>query len=176
MSILITLNALSAISKLCEFIFAHSETVPPDVTAMTLLVSPSYVSVRYYGACISPQTLSEGLPGLFSELREYGAESFTYLSIDHTNATRYAYKLNLAREVWSDVTELENNAIQEGSIINVNLSGTTKSEMISTILIWEGLAKLMKQMENPPVLEQVSILLNGEKMPSVINISTESTG
>ena len=164
MSILITLDALSSISKLCEFIFAHSETIPPDVTAMTLGVSPSLVSVRYNGTCIPSQTLSEDLPGLFSELREYGAESLTYVNFDHTNATRFVYKLDQSQEVKSSVSESKDNA-QEGSLISVNLREGKETEKVSPSLIWDGLAKLMAQMENPPVLEHVSVFLNGEKMP-----------
>ena len=164
MSILITLNALSAISRLCEFIFAHSETVPPDVTAMTLGVSPFIVSVRYNGTGISQQTLSEDLPGLFSGLREYGAESLTYVNFNHTNATRYVYKLDSSQEVKSSVSETKDNA-QEGSLISVSLREGKETEMVSPSLIWDGLAKLMNQMNNPPVLEHVSVFLNGERMP-----------
>ena len=164
MSILITLNALSAISKLCEFIFAHSESVPPDVTAMTLGVSPSLASVRYNGTGIASQTLSEVLPVLFSELREYGAESLTYVNFDHTNAIRYIYILDPSQEVKSSVSETKDNA-QEGSLIRVSLREVKETEMVSPSLIWDGLAKLMDQMDNPPVLEHVSVFLNGEKIP-----------
>ena len=164
MSILITLNALSAISRLCEFIFAHSETVPPDVTAMTLGVSPSIASVRYNGTRIAPQTLFEDLPVLFSELREYGVESLSYVNFDHTNATRYVYKLDSSQEVKSSVSETKDNA-QEGSLISVSLREGKETEKVSPSLIWDGLAKLMNQMNNPPVLEHVSVFLNGERMP-----------
>lgn len=164
MSIPITLNALSAISKLCEFIFAHSETVPPDVTAMTLGVSPSIVSVRYNGTCVSSQILSDDLPVLFSELHEYDAETLTYVNFDHTNATRYVYKLDSSQEVKSSISEAKDNA-QEGSLISVSLREGKETEKVSPSLIWDGLAKLMNQMNNPPVLEHVSVFLNGERMP-----------
>lgn len=164
MSILITLNALSAISKLCEFIFTHSETVPPDVTAMTLGVSPFLVSVRYNGTCIPSKCLAEDLLTLFSELQDYGADSLTHINFDRAIALRYDYRLDSSHKVKSIVSEAKDNA-QEGSFIRVYLRETEESEKVSPSLIWEGLAKLMDHMDNPPDIQHMSIFLNGERMP-----------
>ena len=159
----VTHNALCAISTLCEFVFSHSETIPPDITAMTFGLSPSVVTVRHDGASLPGESLSEELRALFVKLKEYGVLTLSFTGFSGGVATRLEYRFSESGEIQSSCKESADSA-QDGALFRLGLAEGKDAEKKSVSAIWESLAELLEKMENPPVLSHVSIFMNGERM------------
>lgn len=159
----VTHNALCAISTLCEFVFSHSETIPPDITAMTFGISPSVVTVRHNGGSLLVEGLSEDLAALFVKLKEYGVLTLSFVGFSDGIATRREYGFSESGEIVSSCKESVDSA-QDGALFRLSLAEGKDTEKKSVSAIWESLAALLEKMENPPVLSHVSLFMNGERI------------
>ncbi|MBP3257382.1 MAG: hypothetical protein J6M23_05250 [Bacteroidales bacterium] len=159
----VTHNALCAISTLCEFVFSHSETIPPDITAMIFGISPSVVTVRHNGASLPGEGLPEDLSALFVRLKEYGVLTLSFTGFSGGVASRREYRFSESGEISSSFKESADSA-QDGALFRLSLAEGKDAEKKSVSAIWESLAALLEKMENPPVLSHVSLFMNGERI------------
>ena len=74
-------NIVLGIAKaICEFIFSHSEVVPPEITSFTFGISSSIVSVRFKGNGIYNDGFKEDSAALYRALQGMTAEKLTIIS------------------------------------------------------------------------------------------------
>ena len=160
----VSVNAMCVISKLCEFVFSHSEVIPSDITALNIGISPQYVSIRCDGSGLSEQGMREDLPAFVKGLQNWKVFELTVAFFDRVSARRVEYRFVEGEETpKAAMTEKADNA-QPGVFVRAILA-ESEGAMEKVSVIWDALAYQINKMENPPSLEHVSIFLNGESMP-----------
>lgn len=168
---MITPQALSALTKLLQFIFSHCPSTPPEMKAMTIGVSPSVVTVRFDGPPIIGKHLSDEVEAFLTGMKDDGAASLHLILFEKGIALVGDYWFDEHSEIHSDVDTREDSA-QDGTFIRVNLKEAKKAEKQSVTSLWSALAELVEKMENPPVLSHMSIFLNGERTETISGCQT----
>ena len=84
-------NVLNIAKTICEFIFSHSELVPPEITAFSFGHSSTVVSVRYKGHAIYGEVFKTDATELFKALSALTAETLTITTFVDGLALRMEY-------------------------------------------------------------------------------------
>lgn len=147
-------NVLSIAEKICSFIFSHSEVLPPEITAFSIGISSSVVSVRFKGSGIYCDDFESDAAALYDSIRALSADKFAIVSFIDGMALRLDFSdkgvLKNARE---------DNA-SEGALFRVETTDGKDAFLKDKKLFIEKLSPLFK--ETFPDSTEIEVDFNAE--------------
>ena len=147
-------NVLSIAEKICEFIFSHSETIPPEISAFSIGISSSVVSIRFKGHGIYGDDYENDATALYESIKGLTGDKFFIISFMDGMALRLEFsKKGLTK------TAREDNA-PEGALFRVETTDGKDAFLRDKQLFIDRLSPLFKK--TFPDSPEMEIFFNAE--------------
>jgi hypothetical protein len=147
-------NVLSITERICEFIFSHSEIVPPEISAFSIGISSSVVSVRYKGHGIYGDDFEGDAMALYETLKGLTGDKFFIVSFMDGMALRLEFSQKGLTK-----TVREDNA-PEGALFRVETTDGKDASLKDKQLFANRLSPLFK--ETFPDSPEIEIYFNAD--------------
>lgn len=147
-------KVISIAKKICEFIFSHSETVPPEISAFSIGISSSVVSVRYKGYGIYGYDFEGDAKALYETIRGFSGDKFNITSFMDGMALRLEFSAHGLTKI-----AREDNA-PEGALFRVETTDGRDAFLNDKRLFIDSLSPLFK--ETFPETKDLEVYFNGD--------------